>query len=703
MRKLVQDLEKGQMRLMEVPEPKPGPQEVLVRNRFSVISPGTEGKTVRDARKGYWAKAQARREEVKKVIRTAREKGVRETYRIVKDRLQAPSALGYSCCGEVAEVGSAVEGLRSGDMVTCAGNQAGHAEWVCVPQMLCAKVPDGVKPEAAAFTTIGAIALQGIRRAELGIGANALVIGGGLIGAITGKLLQAGGMRPILVDRDSERVSFAKELGLANSFERGQEDLEERIESLTDGKGVDAVLITAATASTDPVDLAGRSARQGGKVVMVGDAATGFQRKAYYQKELELRMSKSYGPGRHEPAYEEKGQDHPIGLLRWTENRNMKAVLDLQASNHMELSALITHRYSFDEAKTAYDKMLASQELAMGILLEYPERQEAPYRTHTASRKNVPPEGPCIGIIGGGSFARNTLLPALPSDLQLIHIATRDGAVARYLGEKYGASRWSSDPQALIEDKDLDAVMIATRHDSHGKLTTDALQAGKHVFVEKPLCIQEGELQAIQEAHEASSGTLMLGFNRRFAPLFGELLRELDPATPKAIRIHVNAPPLTSDHWVNDPDVGGGRVLGETCHFIDLVAAIAESPIEQVDGAGWPDPEKPDDTVIASIRCRDGSIASLSYSSKGSPEQPKERIEVDQHGRSLMLTDFRELRVLGTKEKKRQKAQDKGHTEELRRWSKGLKEGSAPLPFEQVLNSTWATFELERKRKTPGQ
>ncbi len=702
MRKLVQDLEKGQMRLMEVPEPKPGPQEVLVRNRFSVISPGTEGKTVRDARKGYWAKAQARQEEVKKVIRTAREKGVSQTYRIVKDRLQAPSSLGYSCCGEVVEVGSSVQGIRPGDLVACAGQKADHAEWVCVPRMLCSKVPEGVDPRAAAFTTVAAIAMQGLRRAELSIGSNALVIGGGLIGAITGKLLQAGGMRPILVDRDPERVAFLREHGVDHSFERDQEGLEERIEQLSEGRGVDAVLITAATSSTDPVELAGRCARPGGKVVMVGDAASGFQRKHYYQKELELRMSKSYGPGRHDPSYEEKGRDYPIGEVRWTENRNMEAVLDLLESKKLGLRDLITHRYSLDAAKEAYDRILSGDELTLGILLEYTQEREAPKRTHRAPRSSVPKEDlPRIGAIGGGNFARSIFFPVLPQELQLIHIATRDGSMARYLGEKYGAARWSSDPQAVMDDHELDAVLITTRHDSHGPLVESGLRSNKHVFVEKPLCLKEEELKGIQDAYEQSSGTLMVGFNRRFAPLFAELRQELDPAAPKTIRIQVNAGELPADHWVHDPERGGGRIVGELCHFVDLVAAIAGTPITEVSGKALPDPEKPPDTVVASIRCKDGSIASLSYSSTGSPELPKERIEVDQHGRSFVLTDFRELRILGTKEKKRRKAQDKGHSEELQRWSKSLKSGGPPIAFDQILNSSWATFELERAVSDP--
>ncbi|MFB6258366.1 MAG: bi-domain-containing oxidoreductase [Flavobacteriales bacterium] len=697
MRKLVQDLEKGRMRLMEVPEPKPGPGELLVKTHHSVISPGTEGKTVSDARKGYWAKARARQDEVKKLIRTAREKGIRDTYRIVKDRLQVPSSLGYSCCGEVMEVGPNVADIRAGERVACAGKKAEHAEWVCVPRMLCVPIPETLSSEEAAFTTLGAIAMQGIRRAELGIGASGLVIGGGIIGVISARILQAGGMKPILIEQDPERVAFARNIGIEHAFERSREDIEERIHHLTQGKGADAALITAATPPSDPVELAGRACRHRGIVVMVGDAATGFERRNYYQKELELRMSKAYGPGRHDRNYEEKGLDHPIGQVRWTEGRNMEAIIELLASGKLEFASLISQRYPFEEAHQAYEEMLQGDGVSMGILLEYAAERRKPEYTHRRAGKERVSGKARIGLIGGGSFARSILLPALPPGMEPSHVVTRNPAVARYLGEQYGAQRWSSDPEAAIEDDELDALIIATRHDSHGELVEQGLRAGKNVFVEKPLCIREEEIEAIRKAYEAGTGTLMVGFNRRFAPLFHRLMSELNPSVPKSIRIHVNAGVLSSEHWVHDPEVGGGRILGELCHFIDLVAAIAGSPIEGIEGNALPAPNGKADTVVCSMHAADGSIATLSYSSDGAHGQAKERIEVDQHGRTLQLEDFKKVRVLGASSREKRSKQDKGHAEEFRCWTDSLKKGNeAPIPFEQLLNSTWASFALKK-------
>lgn len=703
MRKLVQDLEKGRMEAMEVPDPIPGPHEILVQNQHSVISPGTEGKTVKDARKGYWAKAKARQEEVKKVIKTAREKGVQETYRLVKDRLRAPSPLGYSSCGVVISTGEAVQGIQTGDRVACAGKQASHAERINVPRMLCVKLPQELPSEEGAFTTIGAIAMQGIRRAELGIGSDALVIGSGLIGLATARILEASGIRPILVDTDAERIDLARRIGFEDAFERKKDDLEERILAISKDRGVDAAIITAATASTDPLELAGRLCRENAKVVMVGDAGTGFSRRNFYRKELELRMARSYGPGRHDPLYEEQERDYPIGQVRWTENRNMEAIVDLMAAGELRFSEFITHRYPFARAKEAYDGILNDVEPHLGVLLEY-EHDAEPLQHIHRKRRSQGKAGPKIGLIGGGAFASNILLPSLPKAHYPEHISTRDPAMARYLGEAYGANRWSSDPEEAFRDEELDALIIATRHDSHGELVEKGLRNGKHVFVEKPLCLEEEELERIEKAYEEESGSLMVGFNRRFAPLFQSLSENLDHRAPLSIRILVNAGHLPSDHWVHDPLVGGGRIIGELCHFLDLAAAIANAPIMGIEGTALPDTEKPPDTVSATMQFQDGSIASVTYSSQGSSRLPKERIEVDQHERTLILEDFKEFQVLGKRAKRKKQKQDKGHAEQFRLWTEFLKKGGeAPIPFEQLVNSTRSTLALRKSvRKGKG-
>lgn len=702
MRKLVQDLEKGRMRLMEVPVPKPDPNEVLVKVHYSAISPGTEGKTVRDARKGYLAKARARRAELQKVIRTAREQGVLKTYRMVKDRLKAPSPLGYSCSGEVVECGDKVNELRPGDRVACGGTKAGHAEWVAVPRILCAKVPENVPSEEAAFTTLGAIALQGIRRSRAEIGSKVLVIGGGTIGILSAFLLKQGGMEPILVDPSEERLKIAEQAGIEHCFPRALEDLEARIEKLTGNFGVDAALITAATPSTDPVDLAGRVSRQKGTVVMLGDSGTGFERRDYYRKELELRMSHSYGPGRKDPAYEEKGQDYPIGEVRWTENRNMQSFLELLAKDGTGIRGLITHRFPFERAPEAYGRILEADPGTLGVLLEYSQEKETPVRVQQNPTKR-PKSRPRIGLIGGGSFARNILLPALPKDAHPTHITTRDPSMARYLAEKYDAERYSSDPEELIADEELDCLIIATRHDSHAEWTEKGLKAGKDIFVEKPLCLNREELDRIEKAYGDGKGRLMVGFNRRFAPLYQRMAREWDPDAPKSIRIEVNASKLPTGHWVHDPEIGGGRIRGEVCHFIDLITAIAGSPITELSGQALEGNGHPPDTLTAGFRTKDGSIASLSYSSEGSQLQAKERVEVHQNGRSFVLKDFQRLESMGQRKRKKHGRVDKGHKGELEAWIRCLREGEAsPIPFEVIRNSTLASFLLEEAVRNGG-
>lgn len=505
------------MQILEVPFPMLSNGCVLVRNHYSIISAGTEGKTVKDARLGYIGKAMARKEEVKKVIRTAKTIGLSETYKLMMNKLDAPSALGYSCAGEIIAVADDVTEFKIGDRVACAGAGAVHAEVVAVPKNLCVKLFKDVEYNEATFTTLGAIALQGIRQADLRLGESCAVIGLGLIGQLTIQMLRAAGVKTIGIDIDKNMVALSKELGSNHAYDRNTEGLENIINEITNGYGVDSVIITAATSSTDPVDLAGEIVRKKGKVIIVGSVPTGFKRPNYYKKELELKMSCSYGPGRHDRQYEEEGLDYPYGFVRWTENRNMEAFVDLLQQKKINLQKLTSHIFDFKEASKAYQLILDRSELFTGILLKYDTTKKITSRVDLKETKAVSAE-PSIGFIGAGSFANNVLLPALKGNCNFVGITSNRSNTSRNMGDKYGFSYCTDETSELLEDKNINTVFVATRHDSHATYVLEALKNKKHVFVEKPLCLHEEELEQIKKVHEESNSLLMVGFNRRFAP-----------------------------------------------------------------------------------------------------------------------------------------------------------------------------------------
>ncbi|HTX88691.1 MAG TPA: bi-domain-containing oxidoreductase, partial [Bacteroidales bacterium] len=562
------------MEILEVPFPALGKGQVWVRNHFSVVSAGTESKTVTDARKGYIAKARSRQKEVRQVLDLIRTQGLAEAYRLVMNKLEAPSPLGYSCAGEVIATGEGVTDLKPGDFVACGGQGAYHAGVVAVNRNLCVKVPDGVDLRQAAFATIAAIAFQGIRQADVQPGGNCVVIGLGLIGQLTLQLLDASGVKAIGVDIDPAQVEFVtRHASRVTSFLRTQEGLEQIILDRTAGHGTDAVIITAATASTDPVDLAGTLCRKKGKVVIVGAVPTGFSRENYYKKELDLRMSSSYGPGRYDPVYEEKGTDYPIGYVRWTENRNMMAFTDLLAAGKLRIEDLITHTFSLEDAPQAYEMILEKKEHFVGILIRYNtevnlrESTSQQVNTSTGSAPLSPPllreKGPgveaAVGFIGAGNFAQNMLLPRLKGRCRFVGVATAQGNESLYVGRKYGFAYATGDAEKIFADPDINTVFIVTRHDLHANFVIKALQAGKNVFVEKPLAMTMEELEKIREVYTSPpspplhrergpGGQVMVGFNRRFAPPVREIMRLLPPSVPRAVMIRVNAGILPKEH-----------------------------------------------------------------------------------------------------------------------------------------------------------
>ncbi|HUF10941.1 MAG TPA: bi-domain-containing oxidoreductase [Rhodothermales bacterium] len=697
MKQLTQQLKSGHMELLEAPFPALDAQTVLVRNHYSVISAGTEGKSVRDARRGYLSKARTRQKEVKQVFQAVKLNGFSQTYDLVMNKLEAPSALGYNCAGVVIRVGSDVTEFAVGDRVACGGNSAVHAEVVAARRHLCVKVADHVDLRHAAFTTIGAVALQGIRQAEVGIGSNCLVIGLGLVGLLSMQLLEAAGIRAIGVDVDPDQVDLARRAGAVCAFTRDSDRLEETILHASRGRGVDAVIISASTDSIDPVELAGRVSRQKGRVVVVGAVPTGFSREQYYRKELDLRMSCSYGPGRYDPTYEERGVDYPIGYVRWTENRNMQAFVDLLEQRKISLEPLITHAFPFERATEAYDVVLARDEPIGGVLLEYDVTGHLDRRVKTSNGSRPVEPGPIrAGFIGAGSFATNILLPVVENSADLVGVATARPNNARYVADKFGFDYCTGDVDDILLDGRINVVFIATRHNLHASQVIAALEAGKHVFVEKPLCLSIEELEAIETAYAGSDRRLMVGFNRRFAPLVRRMKERLPDEVPMAINYRINAGTVPLGHWIHDPAVGGGRIVGELCHFIDLAAYIADAPIVSVCAQGMDDPFYLHDTLSAQLAFSNGSMASISYFSNGSKRLSKEYLEVFCAGQVAVIDDFRTLTVHGEKtSKQRLRSQDKGHVEEIRQFLHAVTSGEqTPIPVHEILATTRATFKI---------
>lgn len=686
------------MQLLEVPFPALGKGQVMVRNHYSVISAGTEGKTVKDARLSYIGKAKSRQEEVKKVIEAAKTHGVMKTYKMVMNKLESPSPLGYSCAGEVIGVGEDIKHIKVGDFVACGGLTANHAEIVSVPKNLCVKINNPEIVKSAAFATVGAIAMQGVRQAEVVLGESCVVIGLGLVGQLTVQLLQAAGVKAIGLDIDENQVALARKNGLEYAYNSSKSGIEGLIEKETNGYGADAVIITAGTNSLEPVNFAGAVARKKGKVVIVGAVPTGFNRKNYYQKELDLRMSSSYGPGRNDHDYEQKGQDYPIAYVRWTENRNMQAFVDLVSAKKINVEGLITHQFDFENAKSAYQLIMDRSEPICGIVLNYDIKKELEQNIQI-NNKEYSKTDVNIGFIGAGSFAQNFLLPNLSGN-NLVNVATARATTARNVANKFGFDNCTGDAELIINDDQINTVFIATPHHLHANYVIKALQANKNVFVEKPLCLTKEELEEIRVAENESSGQLMVGFNRRFAPQIMELKSKFGHDLPKAINYRINAGKLPANHWTQDPKIGGGRIIGEACHFIDLCTFIAGSPIVNVEANALENPNNLQDTVSISLAFENGSIASISYFSNGSKKLNKEYLEVFCGEETIVVDDFKLMDVFSTTKKSTKQTQDKGHAKEVMLFLEALKTGSQlPISFQDCYDSTKATFEVLDKIK----
>ncbi len=733
MKQVFQDARTSEVTVVEVPAPKLLAGCVLVRTAASLVSAGTERASSEFASKNLLQKARMRPDLVREVLSKISRDGLLATVSSVRNRLDQPSSLGYSSAGTVVAVGEGVADINPGDRVACAGaGHAVHAEFACVPRLLVARIPsEAVSFDDAAFTTLGAVALHGVRNADVKLGDIVAVIGLGLLGQLTVQILKAAGCCVVGMDISEERAQVALRLG-ADAVSSSSSGFQDLCMQHSARHGVDAILITAQTPSNDPVNLAGAVARNRAVVVAVGTVAMDIPRRFFYEKELDFRVSRSYGPGRYDSAYEQKGIDYPIGYVRWTETRNMEAFLKLLADRKLDLHSLVTHRFPIARAHSAYDLITGkTHEPFLGVLIAYPERADdtrlirvSASDLPTASHKSIR-----IGLVGAGSFATSTLLPAINrvGDAEMVAACAANGSHARHAAKKFGFRSCTTDEQEILNNPAINTAVIATRHHLHAAQVTAALSFGKHVFCEKPLCLNEAELTSIVAAHENQPGNdrvssdrtndnqlnddrysnrplLMVGFNRRFAPLAVRLKSFLrDVHEPLALHYRVNAGFLPADHWLNDPLQGGGRILGEVCHFVDFLCFLTNSSPVEVATRSLPNPgQYSNDNIVCSLRFADGSQGTISYLANGDKSYSKERIEVFGGGSVAVLEDFRRLELVRAGNKRVFRSllrQDKGHRGEWEAFITAIQTGAeSPIPFREIVSTMLATFALEHSR-----
>jgi len=700
----------GEVKVEEVPAPTAKSGGLLVQNVCSLISVGTERSSVTLGKKGLLAKARSRPNDVRLVISTARREGVGSAYQKVRSELAKSQALGYSCAGTVLEVGANCADFQPGTQVACAGaGYASHAEIIWVPKNLCVPVPDGVSEEEAAFATVGSIALQGFRQADLSLGQVGVVLGLGLVGQITVQILRAAGCRVIGADPDPGMVNLARDQGMEYGAVLGVDDIEAIASDVTKGRGVDAVLITASTESSEPAALAGKLCMDRGSVIVVGDVGMDLPRKDYYDKELSLRLSRSYGPGRYDSVYEEQGIDYPVGYVRWTEKRNMEQFLEMLRTGSVKVDRLITHRYDIGDAPAAYELITSesSSELRVGIILQYGSSAGPPLRrvqiapARQASRNVVK-----VGVIGAGNFARGTLLPLLQrmKDVELVGVAAASGNSAGDTAKQFGFSYACTDYRELLNDDDVSAVVVVTRDNLHASLTCECMKAGKAVYVEKPLALAETELIDVVTTARESGQPVMVGFNRRFAPTVVKVKEFFDGLRgPLIVNCRVNAGVLSSSHWIQGLAEGGGRIKGEVCHFVDLSAWLVGSRVARIGalatGAQAPGLAVADNLVIH-MAFENGSVGTITYTSQGDPQAGKERFEVFGNGSTAVIDDFKHVSLSrdGRQQSRRSLlSRDKGHAAELRSFINMVRNGIQPDgEFQLSVDSTLATLCIEK-------
>lgn len=698
----------------EVPAPQVSPKSILVRVAHSCISTGTEMAGLQMSGLPLYRRALKQPGKAKRLLQSTREEGIYHTFQRVRGQLAAGLPTGYSAAGKVLNVGEEVDGFRAGDFVACAGaGVANHAELLNVPVNLAVKIPAGLGTEPASTVTLGAIALQGVRRANPTLGETIVVIGLGLLGQLTVQLLRVSGCRIVGTDLDLARIQLAVENGLDVGVSPAEGDFIEHVYRLTDGFGADAVIVTAATSSNEVISEAMRACRKKGRVVIVGDVGLSLNRSDLYSKELDLLVSCSYGPGRYDPEYEEEGHDYPLPYVRWTENRNMKEYLRLLAEGKISLANLRPQLFPIDRAVEAYEALKQEGKRPLFALLEYPDSETALQRTVSLGPVVATGKRLRVAIVGAGSFAQGMHLPnlvKLRSDFDLCCVMSRTGSNARAAAAQYRAGYATTDYEHVLADANIDLVLIATRHDLHGAMVLKALEAGKHVFVEKPLTLVPEDLDAIEEFYRKNTNppVLMTGFNRRFSPAIQTVKKIIEGRTsPLVVNYCMNAGYVPPDHWVHSKE-GGGRNLGEACHIYDLFNALTDSLPDAISahsiapGSGqW----KKNDNFVAVISYRDGSVCSLTYTALGHKSFPKETMDVFVDGNVISMGDYRTVSVARAKPTKwNSRTREKGQFEELKALADTLLRGKAwPIPLRSQIEATRIAFKVEEQIVTQGE
>lgn len=705
MKQVLQDMGQGATTLSTAPAPRCSAGNLLINTSITLVSAGTERMLVDFGKASYLQKARQQPDKVKMVLEKVQTDGLMTTIEAVQSKLAQPLPLGYCNVGVVSEVGTGVGGFKAGDRVVSNGP---HADIVSVPRNLCALIPNSVSDEEASFTVVASIGLQGIRLAEPTLGESFVVTGVGLIGLLTVQLLRAQGCRVLAVDFDESKLALAREFGAETCNPGKGEDPVAAGMAFSRGRGVDGVLITASTKSTEPVTQAARMSRKRGRIVLIGVTGLELNRADFYEKELSFQVSCSYGPGRYDRAYEDDGQDYPFGFVRWTEQRNFEAVLDMMAGGQLDVNPLITHRFDFEKAPDAYDT-LTTDKSALGILLEYrsaPESRSVK-KIQLKHKVSFDPRKPVVGFVGAGNYASRMLIPAFKeAGAQFHSIATSGGINGVIHGGKAGFAEATTDTQAMIENPDINTIAIVTRHNSHAGFVSSALAAGKNVFVEKPLAVTHGDLQLVRNQYEENQkagvpGHLMIGFNRRFSPQIQKMKELLAPIKePKSFIMTMNAGFIPADHWTQDKEVGGGRIIGEACHFIDLMRYLADSEIVSVQSRRMgdaPGVDVPEDKATIILGFADGSFGTVHYLANGAASFPKERVEVFAAGRVLQLDNFRKLKGFGWPDFKKMNLwkQDKGQKACAAAFIGAIERGEAcPIGPEEIFEVAKVTIEV---------
>lgn len=692
MRQIIQDLKNGATILEEIPAPMIKSGHILIQTTRSLVSLGTERMLVEFGKSNLFEKARQQPDKVKEVINKVKTDGLKPTYNAVLNKLDQPIPLGYCNVGVVIGVGKGVDDFSIGDRVASNGP---HAEYVCVPQNLAAKIPENVSDEEAAFTVIGAIGLQGIRLANPTFGETIVVVGLGLIGLITAQFLKANGCRVIGFDFDSQKVDLARSLGIEAVYPEDGVDQVGYVKNATNSTGADAVIITASSKSNEIISQSAKMSRKRGRIVLVGVIGLDISRADFYEKELTFQVSCSYGPGRYDEDYELKGKDYPLPFVRWTEKRNFETVLHTIASKLIDVQSLITERVKLDDYQKIYSDMSGNKSIAS--IIEYSEKFEEPSRSIQIISNQFTPSKGTVGIIGAGNFTSAMILPCLKkTSAKLKYISSAAGLTGTTLAKKYKILASTTDNSLILSDNDVDLVMITTRHNSHARLAVDALNAGKNVFVEKPLALSQEELDIIIDAYKSSGKTVTVGFNRRFAALAIQMKKVLASAdSPMNIVATMNAGFIPDKIWVHDLEVGGGRIIGEACHFIDLISYLAGSKVKSIcmNAMGIHPKENTDNASIL-LKYENGTNAVINYFANGSKGYSKERIEVFHQERTLVLDNWRSLKGFGFRNfSSSSSSQDKGHQNQFNQLIDSIQKGGAQIiPMDDIINTTKASF-----------